>query len=380
MNDWGLNYVYDETNIITFKENTVTRLYGTTPTLGEDYNNIITIEGNNGTGVIKDVLIPDNTTPGATPIVFFEIKDNQFIGDTLPADTDVDGRSAPIIDTVTMMQYGAYSAYNRICGNRIYPGGKITGILRVANQWSCTISDNDIKSTIKTSASSSGFPSSMKGLHIARNLIGGSFEASYYDGGNESRIDLVNSIIHAGATIKAVSDGRVSITDSVLYTTRTFTANTSRQESKGSIFASLYIGTGEFSFARGGTFNVPTLGSGCLVTNVASNGVTVTGGNIANHAVTIVHTGYYIVDYNSSAQSPIKIDVESKGYKGATAIPLLFNKKTYTASDEWINSAISGIVLLTAGDTITFRYASPGSGTATLLLGQINIMLKYIGY
>lgn len=379
MNDWGLNYEYDETNKIIFKENTLTRLYGTTPTLGEGYNNIITIKGNNGTGSIKDYLIPDNTTPGATPVVHFEIMDNIFIGDTLPADNVVNGKAAPIIDSVTMMQYGAYPVYNRICGNRIYPGGKITGVYRVNNQQSCTIADNDIMDVITTSAASSGFPASMKGLHIARSTIGGSFEASYYDGGNESDVALVNTVIHAGAVIKAIANGYVSITDSVLYSSRTFTASASRKESKGSIFASLYYGGGEFSYAQGGTFQAPVYGSGCATTVVGSNGVTIAGTNISDTTITIVHAGWYKFMYEASAQSPTKIDVEAKAFKGAAAIPMAYKKITYVAIDEWINSSISGIVQLAAGDVVTVKYASPGSGTTTLLSGQINVTVEYKG-
>ena len=379
MNDWGINYEYDETNKIIFKENNLTRLYGTTPTLGEDYNNIITIKGNNGTGSIKDYLIPDNTTPGATPVVHFEIMDNIFIGDTLPADTVVNGKSAPIIDSVTMMQYGAYPVYNRICGNKIYPGGKITGVYRVEGQRSCTIADNDIKDVITTSAASSGFPASMKELHIARSTIGGSFEASYYDGGNESRVALVNTVIHAGAVIKATANGDVSITDSVLYTSRTFTSSASRKESKGSIFASLYYGAGEFSYPQGATFQAPVYGSGCATTVVGSNGVTIAGTNISDTTITIVHAGWYKFKYEASAQSPTKIDVEAKAFKGATAIPMLYKKITYVAIDEWINSSISGIVQLAAGDVVTVKYASPGGGTTTLLTGQINVTVEYKG-
>ena len=89
--------------------------------------------------------------------------------------------------------------------------------------------------------------------------------------------------------------------------------------------------------------------------------------------------GIHEFKYEASAQSPTKIDVEAKAFKGAAAIPMLYKKITYVAIDEWINSSISGIVQLAAGDVVTVKYASPGSGTTTLLLGQINVTVEYKG-
>ena len=189
-----------------------------------------------------------------------------------------------------------------------------------------------------------------------------------------------NTIFHDGSQINGWDFNGYTLSNSEIYGTngaRTLSGNTEIKQSKGSIFASLYIGAGEFSYTRDGTFKAPVLGSGCAVNVVASNGVTVTGTDISDLAITIVHSGNYKVKYESSAQSPVKLDVESKVYKGATAIPMLYNKKTYTAIDEWINSSISGIVPLVAGDVITFKYASPASGTADVLLGQINFTIEY---
>ena len=164
----------------------------------------------------------------------------------------------------------------------------------------------------------------------------------------------------------------------VLTALPTTTAQKVRHET-GSIFASLYIGAGEFSYPQGATFQAPVLGSGCAVNTVLANGVTIAGTDISNLAITIVHSGYYKVEYEASAQSPTKLDVESQCFKGSTAIPMLYNKKTYTALDEWINSSISGIVELTAGDVISCKYRTAGAGTTTLLLGQINVTVEYKG-
>lgn len=370
MNDWGLNYDFEDAssekgNRCIFKRNVVKRFYGTTPCEKTTNEVELHFEGNRGTGWIRNMR-PYFNLAGAFQ---YHVSNNIFDGESLGGNYTVESRELPMIDGLLMYINSGYPVAHRFEGNRIYSGGKITGLFGIYEQRTCIVSDNDIHGTISTSIGSGG----MDMASIVRNKIVGNLILS----GSSITYRMYDSYISNGVTITI--DANSNITDSAFFTTRTVSGTLSRQERKGSIFASLYIGTGEFSFARGGTFNTPTLGSGCLVTNVASNGVTVTGGNISNLAVTIVHTGYYIVDYNSSAQSPIKIDVESKAYKGATAIPLLFNKKTYTAADEWINSSISGIVLLTAGDTLTVRYASPGSGTAALLLGQINIMLKYIG-
>jgi hypothetical protein len=191
-----------------------------------------------------------------------------------------------------------------------------------------------------------------------------------------------NTIFHKASQINGWDFNGYTLFNSEIYGTHgaiTLSGDTEIKQSKGSIFASLYIGAGEFSYTRGGTFQSPVLGSGCAVNTVASNGVTISGANISTLAITIVHSGYYNIKYEATAQSPVKLDVESKVYKGATAIPMLYNKKTYTAIDEWINSSISGIVQLAAGDVITAKYASTGSGTATLLLGQINVTIEYKG-
>jgi hypothetical protein len=180
-----------------------------------------------------------------------------------------------------------------------------------------------------------------------------------------------------GVSVSGTSDYQYA--DSVILTALPTTTTQKVKHETGNIFASLYIGSGEFSFTQGGTFQTPVWGSGCAVNTVASNGVTITGADISTLAITIVHAGYYEFKYEASAKSPTKIDVEAKAFKGATAIPMLYKKVTYVASDEWINSSISGIVQLAAGDVVTVKYASPGGGTTTILLGQINVTVEYKG-
>jgi hypothetical protein len=75
----------------------------------------------------------------------------------------------------------------------------------------------------------------------------------------------------------------------------------------------------------------------------------------------------------------MKMDVESMYHNGSTPIQYLYNKKTYTAIDEWINSAIMGLVYLTAGDALSCRYRASGTGVCTNELGQINITIEYKG-
>lgn len=201
--------------------------------------------------------------------------------------------------------------------------------------------------------------------------------------------DVKGNIVTTGDILLARSEFRGNVpsgtgdyqySDSFLLNAPTTTATRTIRQSSGTIFASLYIGSGEFFYTRDGKFKAPVQWDGCAVNVVASNGVTITGTNISNLAITIVHSGNYKVKYESSAKSPDKLDVESKVYKGATAIPMLYNKKTYTGINEWINSSISGIVPLVAGDVITVKYASPPSGTtASFLLGQINITIEYKG-
>ena len=191
-----------------------------------------------------------------------------------------------------------------------------------------------------------------------------------------------NTIFHDASQINGWDFNGYTLRNSEIYGTNgaiTLNWDTELRQSKGSIFASLYIGGGEFSYAQGGTFQKPTYGSGCEVNIVASNGVTITGSDISTLAITIVHAGYYNFKYDTSARSATKIDVEVKAFKGAAAIPMLYEKGTYVAIDEWRNSSISGIVQLLAGEVITVKYASPGSGTTTLLTGQINLTIEYKG-
>lgn len=370
MNDWGLNYDFNDAssyngNRCIFKRNTVKRFFGTTPTEKTSNEVELHFEGNTGTGWIRNMRPYFNVANAYQ----YHVSNNIFDGESLVGDYTVESRALPMIDGLLMYINSGYSVAHRFEGNRIYSGGKITGLFGIYEQRTCIVSDNDIHGTISTSIGSGG----MDMATIVRNKIVGGLILS----GSNYDYKMYDSYISNGATITINADS--NITDSAFFTTRTVSGTLSRQERKGSIFASLYIGTGEFSYTRDGTFKAPVWGSGCAVNTVASNGVTISGSDISDLAITIVHSGNYKVKYESSARSPVKLDVESKAYKGSTAIPMLYNKKTYTASDEWINSSISGIVQLAAGDVITVKYASPASGTATLLLGQINITIEYKG-
>jgi hypothetical protein len=191
---------------------------------------------------------------------------------------------------------------------------------------------------------------------------------------------LYNTNILGIGTTLTIGAGGASASDCTFYESRTIAGKYgSTQERKGFIFASLYIGTGEFSFDRDASFHAPEVQTGCLLTSVGSNGITVAGTDINSMLITFIHAGWYSVEYNASALSAVKLDVESLCYNGATAIQDLYNKKTYTAIDEWINASISGYVYFSAGDTLSCKYRASGTGICTLELGQINVTIEYKG-
>ena len=52
---------------------------------------------------------------------------------------------------------------------------------------------------------------------------------------------------------------------------------------------------------------------------------------------------------------------------------------TQYAPDTWVNSSMSNIVERGKGDILTFGYDVSGTGVATVTLGQINVIIKYLG-
>ena len=148
--------------------------------------------------------------------------------------------------------------------------------------------------------------------------------------------------------------------------------------SKSTIFASYFVGEGVFTLGAGVDVS-PTITSGCVVQS-KGNGVIIPGiSDIENSSVTIRFSGKYEVRYDVSALCDTKRDVTTYLKVNGVKRQGVWNKKQYTLNDIWVSSSMSNVVELGKGDVLTFGYDVSGTGVATFTLGQINVIIKYLG-
>ncbi len=144
------------------------------------------------------------------------------------------------------------------------------------------------------------------------------------------------------------------------------------------IFASYFIGEGVFTLGAGIDVS-PIITSGCVLQSM-SNGVVVPWfSDLENSAATIRFSGKYEVRYDVSAICDTKRDVTTYLKVNGVKRQEVWNKKQYTLNDIWVSSSMSNIVTLGKGDVLTFGYDVSGMGVANFTLGQINVIIKYLG-
>ena len=167
--------------------------------------------------------------------------------------------------------------------------------------------------------------------------------------------------------------------DSVVYNSATSTPTTIQtvREAKNKITGSCYVGAGQFTVANGASYSPPSIVSGCVMTVIRANGVSVdsetTGPELTAH-----RTGWHRFVYNASALCQVNaLDLESIVYVNGTPVQAGYNRKTYPTYDSFINSGLSVDLNLTAGDVVTMQYKHSNGTPVTLTLGQINMELTY---
>ncbi len=144
------------------------------------------------------------------------------------------------------------------------------------------------------------------------------------------------------------------------------------------IFGSWYIGAGAFTLGAGVDV-LPLITSGCSMVS-AYNGIDIpTDGDLETSYAIVRFTGLYDVKYDASALCDTKRDVATYLKVNGVKKQNVWSKKQYTAADMWVNSSMSNIVQLNKGDILTFGYDVSGTGVATFTLGQINVIIKYLG-
>ena len=182
---------------------------------------------------------------------------------------------------------------------------------------------------------------------------------------------IVDSIVSAGISTTgdvtlsntelnaALSGGNDhTYTDSVVYNSATSTPTTIQtvREAKNKITGSCYVGAGQFTVANGASYSPPSIVSGCVMTVIRANGVSVdsesTGPELTAH-----RTGWHRFIYNASALCQVNaLDLESIVCVNGTPVQAGYNRKTYPTYDSFINSGVSVDLNMTAGDVVTMQY------------------------
>ena len=189
--------------------------------------------------------------------------------------------------------------------------------------------------------------------------------------------DVTLSNTELNAALSGGNDHRY--TDSVVYNSATSTPTTIQtvREAKNKITGSCYVGAGQFTVANGASYSPPSIVSGCVMTVIRANGVSVdsetTGPELTAH-----RTGWHQFIYNASALCQVNaLDLESIVCVNGTPVQAGYNRKTYPTLDSFINSGLSVDLNLTAGDVVTMQYKHGNGTPVTLTLGQINMELTY---
>lgn len=144
------------------------------------------------------------------------------------------------------------------------------------------------------------------------------------------------------------------------------------------IFAAYHVGAGVFTLGAGNDVS-PIVTSGCNIYYPLRNAIKYSGSSLEYSSVEIMFSGLYEVKYDASALCDTKRDITTYLKVNGTKNQSVWSKKQYTAADMWINSSMSNIVRLNEGDILTFGYDVSGTGTAIITLGQINVVIKYLG-
>lgn len=189
--------------------------------------------------------------------------------------------------------------------------------------------------------------------------------------------DVLLTRVELNGTLTGSNDH--TYTDSIVYNQATSTPTETQnvRESVSKITGSCYIGTGQFSVANGASYSPASIISGCVVTTIRENGVSIasetTGPEITAH-----RTGWFRFFYNASVLCQVNaLDLESIVCVNGTPVQAGYNRKTYPNYDSFINSGLFVDLDLTAGDVVTMQYKHGNGTPVTFTLGQINMELTY---
>jgi hypothetical protein len=168
-------------------------------------------------------------------------------------------------------------------------------------------------------------------------------------------------------------------TDSIVYNQATSTPTEMQnvRESVSKITGSCYVGTGQFSVANGASYSPASIISGCVVTTIRENGVSIASGT-TGPVITAHRTGWFRFFYNASVLCQVNaLDLESIVCVNGTPVQAGYNRKTYPNLDSFITSGLFVDLDLTAGDIVTMQYKHGNGTPVTFTLGQINMELTY---
>lgn len=201
---------------------------------------------------------------------------------------------------------------------------------------------------------------------------GSSIDASY-------KITVEGCRLHANGRLTSSDHGTYKYLNSVIdaYHSENLTADITIAESRGRIISECYVGTGTFVIANGAAYVAPSSVSGCVKTNVRTNGITQNGTTLADATFTAIYAGWYRVRCIASAHASFKCNFKTICYVNSTPQQNVYNEKNYTTAGDFVNSIVEGSILLAVGDVVSFKFQHSYASPITITLGQITANLEY---